>query len=69
MTYGMLINYSAAYDRQQLRAAGKKVIDPEIQYKELKANFEIVKKRYEEGIISRERFEKYQQKLKRWEED
>lgn len=69
MTYGMLINYSAAYDRQKLRAAGKEVVDPEIQYQELKANFEIVKERYKKGLIPKERFEEYERKLRTWEAD
>lgn len=49
MTYGMVVNYACAYDRQRLIAAGKKVIDPEIKYEELKANLPVVEERYKQG--------------------
>ena len=67
MTYGMVVNYACAYDRQRLIAAGKKVIDPEIKYEELKANLPVVEERYKQGKISKERYEKYLAKIKAWE--
>lgn len=66
MTYGMVVNYACAYDRQRQIAAGKKVVDPEIKFNELKANLPIVKKRYREGKISKERYEQYVEKIKKW---
>ena len=67
MTYGMLINYACAYDRQKLIAAGKQVVDPEVKYEELKANLPIIEERYKAGTISKERYEKYVAKIKKWE--
>lgn len=67
MTYGMVVNYACAYDRQRLAAAGKKVVDPEVKYEELKANLPIVEERYKQGKISKERYDKYVEKIKAWE--
>ena len=67
MLYHILFYYACAYDRQRLIAAGKKVIDPEIKYEELKANLPVVEERYKQGKISKERYEKYIAKIKAWE--
>lgn len=69
MTYGMLINYACAYDRQQAILHGKKVNDPEEQYQMLKENLPIVEKRYRQGKISEKKYKRYVEKIKRYEEE
>lgn len=69
MTYGMLINYACAYDRQQQIIAGKEVIDPEQQYLILKENLPVVEERFKLGKIKEKEYRRYIDKIKRYEED
>ena len=68
-SYGMLINYCYAYDRQVRRNRGEDVPDPEVQYKKLKKIEPLVEKRYKNGEITKKRYEEFKSKLERWERD
>ena len=68
-SYGMLINYCYAHDRQIRRSRGEKISDPEEQYNKLKAIEPIVKERYKKGEITEERYKSFMRKLNAWECD
>ena len=66
-SYGMLINYCKEYDRCQKIMRGENITDSDKQYKQLKRILPLVKKRYENGEISKEKYEAYIKSLKDYE--
>lgn len=58
-TFGMLINFCREWDRVHAKASGKKVKDEEKQLEKLKKIQPLIKRRYEAGLISKERYEGY----------
>ena len=66
-SYGMLINYCREYDRCQKIIRGESVTDSEKQYKQLKRILPLVKKRFENGEISKQKYENYIKSLSDYE--
>lgn len=66
-SYGMLVNYCYAYDRQIKRNQGEDIPDPEAQYKKLKKIEPLVKEKYLNGKITKKRYDEFMSKLERWE--
>lgn len=68
-SYGMLLNYCYAWDRQQAKIHGKKVADPEEQYGKLKKIEPIVDAQYRNGKIEEKRYLQFKEKLRAWESE
>ena len=68
-SYGMLINYCYAYNRQQRRNRGEDVPDPEKQYQKLKKIEPLVEKKYKNGLISEERYKAFKDRIHNWEKN
>lgn len=62
-TWGMLVNYARAYDRQQRIANGEDVPDVEAQYKKLKAIEPIVEQRFANGEIGESEYNEFKQSI------
>lgn len=69
MTLGMCFNCIAAADRLTARRMGKKVEDPEVQYRKIKAVQPIVEEKYRKGEISKQRYEDYMRPIWEYERD
>lgn len=66
-TLGMLINYCHCYDRIMRVARGETVINEEKQYTKLQAIRPLVEKRYREGKIAKEQYDRYTLSLHHYE--
>ncbi len=66
-TVGMLLNFCAAYDRQQKRMRGEAVTDPEEQYQRLKRMEPEIDRLYAAGQLREAKYRAYKKSLEEWE--